>query len=353
MVPQTVVGLDLGKKSSHWTAVTASTGEIVRDEKYENDREHIHAWLKDLQGPVRVVFEACGAWEPIYDVLEGQVDEIQMAHPLQTRAIAHARIKTDKIDAGILAHLGRADLVPQAWIPPREVRELRELLRHRTFLVGMRTQVKNRIQSLLGKTGTETPVVGDLFGKKGLTFLDQLELRAPYGVELRQDLKVYEILSSEIHKASKRIEAVAKKDPRVGLLTPMVGIGTFSAMLIVAEIGDIDRFNSPEHLVSYAGLCPSTYQSGQTLRHGRITRRGSKWLRWVMVEAATHYGHTYSRHGTFYRRLMKRKGVKIARVALARELLRSVYWCLKKREEFVSEPERRVQGRSGRPLSAN
>ena len=345
MVPQTVVGWDLGKKQSQVIAVERTTGEILREGRISNEKESMREILDGLPRPIRVVYEATGMWQATYEALEGLVEELQMAHPLETKAIAHARIKTDKIDAATLAHLGRADLVPQAWIPPREVRDLRELLRHRAFLVRMQTRLKNKVHDILSKMGTRAPEVTDLFGKVGMAFLHSLSLREPYQSSITRCVAILETLRKHTKDVTGRINLQAKGDPRVGLITPMRGMGTYTAMLVLAEIGDISRFRRPDQLVSYAGLCPSTYQSGEVTRHGRLTKRGSRWLRWVMVEAALRYAKSPGRLGDKYRRLQRRKGFKVARVALAREMLHGIFWCLKRNEVFSETPSR-VQRRS-------
>ena len=214
-----------------------------------------------------------------------------MAHPLKTKAIASAKIKTDRIDDGILAHLGRADLIPQAYIPPRGMRDLREILRHWAFLVALQTRVKNRIHSYLWKLGIAAEH-SDLFGKSGLAWLKALGVREPYRVLVDQDLKILETLQQETKRATQTIDRLAKEDPRAKLILPLRGIGKYSAMMILAEIGEIDRFCDPKKLVSSAGLCPSTFQSGRVFYHGRITKQGSKWLRWILVEAAQQYART-------------------------------------------------------------
>jgi len=350
MVAETVVGLDLGKRSSQWVAVNRETGAVLQGDKLPNDREAVKNWLTTLPRPIRVVFEACPGWQPAYDMLEELVEELQMAHPLETRAIAHARIKTDELDAATLAHLGRADLVPQAWIAPRPVRDLREDLRNRAFLVAMQTRVKNRIHAMLTWTGTTPPAASDLFGKAGMAFLEEVRLRDPYQHLLNQHVRVLKSLREEIEEATGRIKEMARLDPRVELLLPIRGMGEYTVMLVLAEIGEIGRFPTPRHLVSYAGLCPSTYQSGQTLRHGRLIKRGSRWLRWAMVEAAIHYAKDSGPLGDTYRRIQRRKGNKIARIVVAREICQAVFWCLHKRHAFVQQ-SRRVQGRSFPPLS--
>jgi transposase len=335
--PQTVIGMDIGKKYSHCEAMDAQSGELLRERKLPNTPEEFQAFVEDLPRPIRLVMESTGNWAYLYESWEGLVEEVQMAHPLKTKAIASAKIKTDRIDGKILAHLGRADLVPQAYIPPREVRDLRETLRHRAFLVALQTKLKNRIHSYLSKWGLHAEE-SDLFGKAGLTWLKGLTLREPFQTFLKQDLKLLSTIQAEIKEATQTIQALAKEDPRTKLLLPMRGLGPYSVMLILAEIGEIDRFPDPKKVVSFAGLCPSTYQSGSVCYHGRLTKQGSKWLRWVLVEAAQHYAKAPGRLGNFYRRIAHRKGSKVARVALARELLVAIYHCLRKGVAFQEYP---------------
>lgn len=336
---KTVIGMDVGIRNSWCQAVSPQTGEIFRDEKVNNGKEDFAEFVKGLPRPILMVMEATGNWQYLYECWNDLADEIQMAHSLKVKAIASAKIKTDKIDAGVLAHLGLANLVPQAYCPPREVRDLREILRHRIFLVALRTKVKNKIHSYLWKLGIRTELT-DLFGKKGLEWLKKTELRHPYRTLVNQDLVILETIEQEIKQTTQAIEKMAKTDERVDWLLPIQGIGKYSAMLILAEIGDIERFSTPKQLVSFAGLCPSTFQSGTVSYHGRITKQGSKYLSWILVEASQHYAKLPGRLGNFFRRIQRKKGTKTARVATAREILTSIYWCLKKKVKFEESPKK-------------
>jgi transposase len=338
----TVIGMDIGFRRSWCEARDTLTGEVLKEERVVNSPEEFQSFAEGLPHPIRLVMEATGNWQYLYECWVELVDEIQMAHPLKTKAIASARIKTDRIDKSTLAHLGMADLVPQAYIPPREVRNLREILRHRCFLVNLQTRIKNRIHTYLWKLGMDSEV-SDLFGRRGRAWLETVSLREPFDELLHQDLKVLEALQGEIKQATRTIERLAQEDPRAALLTPVRGIGKYSALLILAEIGDIARFPGPKPLVAFAGLCPSTFQSGKVLYHGQITKQGSKWLRWILIEAAQHYAKAPGRLGAFYRRIARRKGSKTAKTALARELLVGIYHCLSKNVSFQEHPSRRVK----------
>lgn len=342
----TVIGMDIGLHHSWCEARSTASGPPLKEARLPNRPEEFQAFVEDLPHPIRVVMEATGNWPYLYECWEPLVEEVQLAHPLKTKAIASARIKTDRIDKRILAQLGLADLVPQAYIPPREVRDLRDVLRHRAFLVRLQTKVKNRIHSALWKLGIEHGL-SDLFGKGGLAWLQTVALREPFRALVDQDLRVLATLRGEIKQATQTIERLATADARVALLLPIRGIGKYSALLILAEIGDVTRFPEPKKLVAFAGLCPSTHQSGAATYHGRLTKQGSTWLRWVLVEAAQRHAHAPGRLGSFYRRLVRKKGPNTAKVAVARELLVAIYHCLTHGVVFQEHPPTRVM--SGKP----
>lgn len=328
------VGMDIGKKW-HYVVVMDSLGRIDQQQKLPADPFVVRRFFETLEGPCRVVVEATGHWMAVYDQVEACVQEVVLAHPLKVRAIASARIKTDKIDATTLAHLLRADLIPRAYIPPQQVREWRELVRHRAFLVRLQTRIKNRVHILLAKRGITPPAVSDLFGLAGKRWLGALELPEPYGAMRMRYLALLERLATQLREIERTIDATVELTPEARLLQSTPGIGRYLALLVLGEIGDIQRFPGPKQLASYAGLCPSTYASGQTLRQGRLTKQGSSWLRWALVEAASHVqAHPSSRLYRLYRRIAERRDVKTARVALARELCTVIFHMLRKQEPY-------------------
>jgi len=180
--------------------------------------------------------EATGNWQYLHECWEGLSKEIQMAHPLKTKAIASARRKTDRIDADILAHLAREDLIPQSYMPPREVRDLRELLRHRAFFVSLQTKVKNRIHSCLVKLGIEFSKT-DLFGKAGMEWLKGLDIRQPFKRALKQDIKILEALKKEINEVTGELVKNARIDERAELILPIRGIREYTTMLVIRKTG--------------------------------------------------------------------------------------------------------------------
>jgi len=286
-------------------------------------------YVSQLPESTFAVLEATGNWSYMYDILEAGTDEVVLVHPKRVRAIAAARVKTDKIDATTLAHLARADLLPIAYAPPIETRDLRDLVRHRSKLVRERTRHKNRIHTILSKYNLHSPST-DLFGKKERAFLKETRkhLSGTHQMMLDNYLDLIDGLNEQVKSVNQVIRTWAKDDPRAQLLTSMPGIGIYSAAVIIADIGDIKRFESPKQLCSYAGLVPSTRSSDIHVRHGRITKEGSPWLRWIMVSAAQRAPCASPRLASFFERTLQQHGKKTARVALARKMLSIVYYMM-------------------------
>jgi transposase len=210
-----------------------------------------------------------------------------MAHPLATKAISSARVKNDSVDAKTLAHLLRTNLLPEAWLAPPPAREARRLVRMRAGLVRIRTKFKNQIHAVLGEHGMEVEMT-DLFGAAGRRLLSELRLPAVSQQRVEACLRVIEELTDEVAVADEQLKALFGQDHRLERLLPIPGIGITIAATIVAEVWDVSCFQSPDHLCSWAGLTPNEHSSADHVRRGHISTQGSRWLRWVMVEAAIH-----------------------------------------------------------------
>ena len=320
------VGIDLHRRRSQ-IAIIDEHGELTLQKRIATGREPILELLGDPES-THVALEATYGWEWLAELLEDAGFDVHLAHPLRTRAIAAARVKTDAVDARTLAHLLRTGLLPEAYIAPPELRDLRDLLRHRATLVHLRTSIKNRVHALLARQGI-LPEYTDLFGTAGREFLASLEL--PDGPRRRLDslLTLIGDFDREITTTTGEIDQRAKADERVKLLCQIRGIGHYTAMLIIAEIGDVKRFPTAKHLCAWAGLTPTIRSSDGKARLGHISRQGSTILRWALCEAAQ---HTPSGGGPLraqYERIGKRRGSKIARVAVARQILTLCYYGLR------------------------
>jgi transposase len=321
------VGIDLHRKRSHVAALDERGGELF-SRRIANDPDTFVALLGELDGESKIALEATYGWEWLADLLEEHGYELHLAHPLRTKAIASARVKTDAVDARTLAHLLRTDLLPEAYVAPRELRDLRDLLRQRVVLTQMRTALKNRVHALLARQGIQR-AHADLFGAGGRRFLDELELRPDPRARLEALLRLIADFDREIDALAHEIDRRAKHDPRVEVLCQIYGIGRYLGMLIVAEIGAIERFPSARHLCAWAGLTPTVRSSDARARLGHISHQGSAALRWALVEAAQKacQGGGPLRHD--FERIAKRRGRKIAKVAIARKLLTLCYYGLR------------------------
>jgi transposase len=321
------VGIDLHRKRSQIVALDEQGAELL-SRRVANDPEALKAILAELGGELKVALEATYGWEWLADLLESEEHELHLSHPLRTKAIAAARVKTDAVDARTLAHLLRTDLLPEAYVAPRELRDLRDLLRHRVVLTRMRSALKNRVHALLARQGIQNGHA-DLFGIGGRRFLAELALREPLRRRLDSLLSLISDFDREIELAKREIDALARHDPRVDVLCRLRGIGPYTAMLVIAEVGEIERFRSARHLCAWAGLTPTVRSSDGHARLGHISQQGSPHIRWAMVEAAQKAATGGGPLRAAFERIAKRRGRNIAKVAVARRMLTLCYYGLR------------------------
>jgi transposase len=330
------IGVDFHKVYSHMTVLDGQ-GHVVKAGKVPNTAEAIRAFVAPYRDGGQAVVEATRNWTVVYDLLEEELEAVHLAHPLKVRAIAEARIKTDRIDSRILAHLLRCDLLPTAYVRPKEQRVVQQVLRQRMFLVRVRTMVKNRIHVLIDRQPEvrETAAgFSDLFGATGLAWLQAVELAPLERRLLDSELALLEALRQRIAESEGSIRRLSVGDVRVRRIRTIPGMGRFFSVLVVHEIGDIRRFSAPEKLCAYAGLVPSVYASGGKVFHGRLTKQGNKWLRWAMVEAVRPAVKTDPELRGYYGRIRHRKGPNPAKVATARRLLTIVHRVLSQERPY-------------------
>jgi transposase len=332
------VGIDVHRKRSQ-VAVVTGDGTVELNKNVVNGSEPMLRLIGDLPPGTPVAFEAAFGWGWLAALLEDYGFEAHLVHPLRCKAIASARLKNDKVDAATLAQLLRADLLPEAWIAPPAVRQLRALLRHRAGLVRLGTQQRNRIHAVVADFGFDRS--GSYLSGPGRGWLAGLDL-PPVSREVVADcLAVVDGLAPVIDRIDGELRARAKADPRVKTLTTLPGVGQFTALVMLAEIGDISRFGSARKLASWAGLTPTVRGSDRTVRHGHISKQGSAWLRWVLNQAA----QTAKRSPEFsatYAAIAQRRGKKIATIAISRKLLTRAWHLLADMQATsTNEPPRR------------
>ncbi len=329
------VGIDVHRKRSQ-VAVVDQSGEVLVNRNVPNGVEPILRVIGGLPPGTAAAFEAAYGTSWLVELLEGYGFTPHLVHSLRCKAIASARLKNDRVDAATLAQLLRADLLPEAWIAPPPVRQLRALLRHRVALVRLRTLLRNRIHAIVADYGHDRPV-GVYWSGPGRAWLASLDLPAVSRELVEDDLGLIGALQERIDRLDWEIRQRARSDPRVKVLTQLPGIGPFTALVILAEIGEVSRFGSARKLASWAGLTPTVRGSDRVAHYGHISKEGSVWLRWVLCEAA----QTAKRSPQFaasYQAIAKRRGKKIATTAVARKLLTRAWHLLTDAEHPAAPP---------------
>ena len=287
--------------------------------------------------PVCAVVESMTGARLVHDTLERDGWSVEIADAQRVKGLAPLACKTDKTDALVLATLSQRDLVPATWLPDPGVREERELARFRLHLVKHKSALKNRIHSTLINFGRPCPVT-DLFGAEGRRLLARLDVPEPWRGNVTASLELIDILEGQIARVNRRLRESHAEHPYIPLLMTVPGIGWVLAFTIAAEVGEIERFPSPERLTGYTGLCPRVVQSGEKDRRGPLSKHGPTYLRWALLEATMHalkhpaYRARYQRNK---RRLGKQRGAKVAQVDIARRLAHAIWHMLTRNEEFA------------------
>lgn len=330
------IGIDYHKRFSYGT-IMLSSGQIVKQSRFENSL----ADLSDFLGPhsgqdCHAVLEAGYNSLVMYDWLDELADSVTLAHPRKVKIIAEAKVKTDKIDSALLAHLLRCDMIPVAHASSHSAREAKRLLRHRLFLTKVSTMLKNRIHSLLDGYPEirDERSVERLFTQAGIQWLRGIALPDCSQKVLQNDITLLEQILQTMKRLDKWFTARFQSDQRIVNLRTIPGIEKFFSLLIIAEIDDINRFTKPAKLHSYAGLVPTVHSSGGKEYYGRLTPECNKYLRYAMIEAVIPAIRKDYRLKQYYEKIKRRKGSNSAKVASARRLLTIVYRVLKEERVY-------------------
>jgi transposase len=340
---ESYIGVDYHLSYSYMTVID-QTGRVCARGRVANDREAVEQFLNRSRNGGRraAVMEATRHWTVMYDLLEELVGEVHLAHPLKVKAIAEARIKTDKIDSEVLAHLLRCDLLPEAHVPGEAARVARNVLRQRMFFVRVRTMVKNRIRGLLDRYPelARSRPCKHLFCKEGLVWLKGVSLKAEDQRLLAEELELYATLERRIERSNGMVQKLAEGDERVKLLQTIPGIAEFFGVLIAHEVDDVSRFSNEKKFFSYIGIVPSTHSSGGRTYHGRLTKQGNKYLRWAFVEGVWPAVRADPELAAYYSRIKVRSGPNPAKIATARRLATIVYRVLSQRRPYYRSRDR-------------
>jgi transposase len=333
-------GLDLGRKKLD-VCLLSDEGERLDQLAVPPDVDSLRTLARRVEEvhaePVCAVIESMTGARIVHDTLEQEGWDVEIADAQKVKGLAPLACKTDKIDSKVLAVLSHRDLVPAIWLPEPRVREERELARFRLHLVKHKSALKNRVHSTLINFGRACPVT-DLFGVEGRLLLERLEVPEPWRGNVTASVELIDDLERQIADINRRLREGHADHPYIPLLMSVPGIRWVLAFTIAAEIGEIQRFSSPEKLTGYTGLCPRVNQSGEKDRRGPLTKHGPTYLRWALIEATMHalrhraYSERYQRTK---RRLGKQRGAKVAQIDIARRLAHAIWHMLSRNEKFA------------------
>jgi transposase len=327
------VGLDVHKHVIEGCFVD-ERGAVLKRCRFELDSLSLAEFARGhLLSTDHVALEATTNTWAVVRALQPHVAEVAVGNPLKIKHIAEAHVKTDKIDAEVLAQLLRCNYFPRVWQPDAATLALRELTARRTALIGERTAVRNRIHSTLAMR-LLTYTKRDLFTKGGLLWLRQMPLDAQARLLIDAELVLHEALEAQIAALDGELARRGHDEPRVKLLMTLPGVNIAVAEAVLAALGDASRFRDGDHAASYLGLVPKTRASADRSYQGSITKAGNSQARWMLVEAA----HAVARHpgplGHFFRKLAKKKSYNVAIVATARKLAVITWHMLAKNESY-------------------
>ena len=281
------VALDVHRHYVMVAALDATQKIVLSPRKIAMDRFEEWAQSSLLMSDEVVLEATTNAWE-LYDLLAPLVQVVKVAHPLLVKLISSARVKTDTRDALHLARLLLADLIPEVWVPPKPVRELRALVAHRERLIRQRTQARNRLQSVLHAHNL-TPPAQKPYAAAYTEWWETLDLSVVEKLRVEQDLAITHEMDRLLAQVDSELQRQSLQTPwaeSMPFLVQLPGFGVVNSLTMLAAIGDISRFPSAQKLVGYSGLGASVHASGQTYQTGRITKQGRRELRSALIEAA-------------------------------------------------------------------
>jgi transposase len=321
-------------------------------------RAGLEGFGRSLDKEDEIVIEATGNAMATVRVLEPFVARVIVANPLQVKAIAHAHVKTDKVDAGVLASLRAANFLPEIWLPDADTERMRRLVARRNQVVRHRTQIKNEVHAILHAHLIPPCPHADLFGRLGRLWLGRQVVPDDERAAIERHLRELDRLGEDLAVLDREIAQAAIEEPAVKRLLTITGVNLIVAAGLVAAIGDVRRFPDPQKLVSYVGLNPRVRQSGLGLaQHGRISKRGRSHARAMLVEAAWAASKAPGPLRAFFLRIRARRGHQIAAVAVARKLAVLSWHLLTKdadyqwaRPALVANKVRAMELQAGQPV---
>jgi transposase len=353
------IGIDLAKRESQ-LAVLDATGQQIASRRFATNRDNLNALARELTAADCVALEVTTNSYAVARLLSTSPARLILSNPIKTRVIAEAKIKTDKIDARVLAELARVEYLPPVWLPDPDTEAMRHLFADRRSLVDRRTELKNTLHSILHRNLIVFEQT-DLFGTTGRSLLNRVAQGGESApdcdsldrLRLRAILLELDRLELSVQDLEGVLAAFVSERPKwrdnLDRLLTIPGVSLVVGTGLLAAIGDVSRFKSAKHLASYFGLVPSTYQSGDAkARHGRITKRGRSEARWLAVEAAEHLRKAPGPMRALYTRVCGRRGHNVAIVAVARKLSELVWQLLSKQQDYLYQLPLKTQNKRSR-----
>ena len=339
------IGIDVDKNFLVFEEIDEK-GETIDKGKIENSIQSLDRFARNHRG--KIALEASSYSIPIYRHLVKLGFETHMAHPGTLDKITKSSSKTDPHDASDLAQLLRTGYLPESWIADEELQSIRSLIKRRVGIGQRFSQIKNKIHGLLALNGVKEPDCSDLFGRRGIHFLQDLRLSHKFGTVLESLLREMAYLEEERSLLESRLAEICRDERfklQVEQLMEIRGVGFYSAIGIIALIGDMDRFPSDRKLCSWAGLVPRVRQSGKKEIHGHITKAGPRELRWLLIQDAETAVRYPGKLRRFYLRKVRTRGHKKAIVAVAHKLLKIIYHMLKEDKPYEERDDDLTYGK--------
>lgn len=326
------VGLDVHRDTSFCT-ILDEDGNTVAQRNLDNDVVEFARFFARFDEPMEAAMEATTDAYFVQAVLAELGISVRLAHPRKLRLIAESSSVTDRNAAFLLADMLRMGRLPEAYLPPAEMRQLRELTRGRQSLVRARTRLKSQISALLRRHGCRCPLK-DKFSQAGRQWLAAVELPRMAALLLDMYLAVTDVLGAYISECDGELGEACDRDERIQRLQRIPGIAQVFGPMIIAEIGDISRFLSQRQFVAYCGLAPTVHQSGDKTHRGALRRDCNHWLRFAFIEAAQSCARTPGPYRDYYQAKVGQRDKKVATVATARRLCRLVFAMLWSGEDY-------------------
>jgi transposase len=338
-----------------WALVQDETGKVLEERRLEHTRGALSVFLRAFEPGSPVAVETIGNWYWITDEIEAAGMTPRLVNARRAKLMSGSINKTDKLDARGINRLQRSGTLPTVWIPPKPLRDARELPRTRMVLVRQRTKLKNRIHANLAKYGLEVGEATDIFGVRGRRILavrlEEMPAQTQYATRVL--LGSLDQLEQQIDALEERMGGLFGETEALEIVKTLPGVGFILGVVVLTEVGDVQRFPSSSHLASYAGTTPRIHASGGHVRHGRTRSDVNHYLKWAYAEAANvammHRRRHPERHvSRLYERVKRQHGHPKAIGAVARHLAEATYWILRNREPYCDPALDRAPGESTR-----